>query len=306
MPSGSVISAETGHRPVLLHEALELLAIRPDDVVVDATLGGAGHAKELVSRLDQRGMFIGFDADAAAIVRAEEALKDSKAPVHLINANFRHFKHELEERGISKVTKVLFDLGWSGFQLSAGRGFSFLTDEPLKMTYDADQVLTVRTIVNEWSESSLADIIFGWGEDRFSRRIAKAIVERRGIRPIETSGDLAEIVKAAVPASARFGKTHPATKTFQALRIAVNDEMGATLEGLKAAWEMLAGGGRIAVITFHSIEDRLVKQYFRSIEDDGAMRVTKKPVSPSEEEISENPRSRSAKLRTIEKQNDHE
>ncbi len=294
--------APSGHRSVLLHEAVESLGIRPDDIIMDATLGGAGHAREMLNALGPAGVLVGFDADEEAIERSRNALSDTSATVHFVNANFRHLKTELANLGIERITKALFDLGWSSYQLSAGRGFSFLSDEPLSMAYAQGQSLTAFTIVNEWGEESLADIIFGWGEERYSRRIARAIVAAREKKPIETGKDLGEIVKASVPTAYRYGRLHPATKTFQALRIAVNDELGALTEGLKAAWEMLAADGRMAVITFHSIEDRLVKRQFAQWAEEGtALRITKKPIIPTDEEVRANPRSRSAKLRVVQK-----
>jgi len=293
-----------GHRPVLLHEALELLEIKADDTVVDATLGGAGHARAIADSLGTNGTFVGFDLDHDAIKRSQIALADAKPTVHLVEANFRNVKSELEKLGIAHITKTLFDLGWSSYQLDSGRGFSLKSDEPLLMTYStAEGALTAATIVNEWAEESIADVIYGWGEERYSRRIAKAIVERRIVKPFTTARDLAEVIYAAVPPRYRFGKIHPATRTFQALRIAVNDELGALVDGLRGAWQSLAKGGRIAVITFHSIEDRLVKQTFKAWEETGeGERITRKPVAPSLEELKENPRARSAKLRVIQKQ----
>jgi 16S rRNA (cytosine1402-N4)-methyltransferase len=300
---------EDRHRTVLLHEAVDSLAIQAGDTVVDATLGGAGHSVEILKQLGPKGTLVGFDADSEAIERSRQALepffaKASKgARMILIQANFRHLKTEVEKLELGRIDKALFDLGWSQYQLSAGRGFSFLTDEPLSMAYAAGQTLSAATIVNEWSEESLADIIFGWGEERYSRRIAKAITVARGKKPIATAGELADIVKSSVPSAYRFGRIHPATKTFQALRIAVNDELGALADGLKAAWEMLAPGGRIAVISFHSIEDRLVKQQFVAWVASGeGVRITKKPITASAEELKQNPRARSAKLRVIQKQ----
>lgn len=209
---------------------------------------------------------------------------------------------KLREIGIASISGALFDLGWSGYQLTAGRGFSFQSDEPLSMAYDASQALTARVAVNTWEASSLEDVIRGWGEERYAGRIARVITEARAKKPIETARELAEIIRGAVPKAYAFGRIHPATKTFQALRIAVNDEMGALVDGLRAAWEMLERGGRISVITFHSIEDRIVKQQFRHWEDEGAgKRITKKPLTPSSEEVRDNPRARSAKLRVIEK-----
>lgn len=291
------------HRSVLLQEALQYLEIRTDDTVVDTTLGGAGHAKEIVAKLGTNGTFVGFDLDHDAIERAEEALKGAACRVELVEANFRKLGSALSERSVREIDKVLYDLGWSSFQLEAGRGFSFNTNDPLVMTYSKDaSSLTAQKIVNTWGETSIADVIFGWGEERYSRRIARAIVERRDLKPFETASDLAEVIAKAVPSAYRHGRIHPATKTFQALRIAVNDELGAITESLNAAWQHLKVGGRIAVITFHSIEDRLVKQHFASLEKSGLGRkLTKKPVVPSESELSQNPRARSAKLRVIEK-----
>lgn len=252
-------------------------------------------------------MLIGFDLDQAAIARAQTALADAKPQIHLIRSNFRNLGNELAAREISSIDKALFDLGWSGYQLAAGRGFSFLSDEPLLMTYVQEitpETLTAREIVNEWEEESLIDVISGWGEERYARRIASMIVSRRSTKPFETARDLADEIKACVPSAYRYGRIHPATKTFQALRIAVNDELGALQEGLANAWKSLNPGGRIAVITFHSIEDRIVKQLFVQWEkEEGGKRITKKPLTPSDEELSLNPRARSAKLRVIEKTN---
>ncbi len=299
-------SQPPGHTSVLLHEAIEHLAIRPSDTVVDATLGGAGHARAMAELLGEKGVFIGIDADEAAVKRAEAALKDLRKPeIHLVTANFRNLPLELEKLGIARIDKALFDLGWSGYQLSAGRGFSFQTDEPLLMTYaehPGPDEITAGTIVNEWAEESIADIIFGWGEERYARRIAKRIVERRAERPFRTARELADAIREAVPPAYRFGRIHPATRTFQALRIAVNDEMGALETGLAGAWERMREGGRIAVITFHSVEDRAVKRVMAGWETAGeGKRIVRSPIKPSREETLENPRARSAKLRVIEK-----
>ncbi|HUO55975.1 MAG TPA: 16S rRNA (cytosine(1402)-N(4))-methyltransferase RsmH [Candidatus Paceibacterota bacterium] len=302
--SDSALSAALIHRSVLLHEAIEQLSIKPGDTVVDATLGGAGHARKIAMQLDTRGTFVGFDLDHDAIVRAEVALKNAKPKIYCIEDNFKNIAQRLGERGIEAVDKVLFDLGWSSFQLEAGRGFSFLKDEPLMMTYSKngdESTLTAEKIVNEWEESSIADVIYGWGEERYARRIARAIVEYRQVKPVKTTFELAEIVKAAVPRSYRNGRLHPATKTFQALRIAVNDELRVLQEGIRGAWHLLNQKGRIAVITFHSIEDRVVKKLFAEFEKEGGERITRAPIKPSQEEIASNPRSRSAKLRVIEK-----
>ena len=300
--SSDPVSRVEGHRSVLLHEAIEALSIQENDIVVDGTLGGAGHAKEIAQHLGPGGTLIGFDLDRDAIERAHVALEKSACAVHLIESNFRNLDTELHARGVEAVDKALFDLGWSSFQLDAGRGFSFQKDEPLRMTYSKEENgLTAEIVVNTWAEESLADVIYGFGEERFARRIAQHIVEARAKKRIETSSQLAEIIKAAVPAAYRFGRIHPATKTFQALRIAVNDELGAIDQGIRSAWRMLRANGRIAVITFHSIEDRAVKHLFRALSLENGQLLTKKPQRPSAEEISENPRARSAKLRVLQK-----
>lgn len=296
------------HRSVLLHESLASLDIHTDDTVVDATLGGAGHARELASRLGPGGAFIGFDLDADAIARAAHALEGARAPVHLIESDFRDIKKALEARGIRSITKALFDLGWSSYQLDSGRGFSLLKDEPLAMTYTKEKRdVTAATVVNSWKEETLADIFFGFGGERYARRIAKAIVERRGKKLFRTARELAECISEAVPAGYRRGRIHPATKSFQALRIAVNDELGALDEGIRGAFDLLSEGGRIAVITFHSVEDRAVKRLFLALEKEGtAKRLTKKPITPSADELARNRRARSAKLRVIEKIHSHD
>ena len=297
-------SAGQGHRPVLLHEVVEALDIQKDDIVVDTTLGGAGHARELVKGLGGNGLFIGFDADADAIEKAREALMRARSSVRLVHANFRRFVSELAALRVRNVSKVLFDLGWSSYQLDSGRGFSFNTDEPLLMTYsnDARDALTAVTVVNEWGEHSIADIIFGFGGERYARRIAKAIVEYRKEKRIETSRELARIIRAAMPRGYTRRRIDPSTRTFQALRIAVNDELAALSEGLAGAWRILESGGRIAVISFHSLEDGIVKRTFAQWERAGeGKRVMKKPIRPGAREVAENPRSRSAKLRVFEK-----
>lgn len=305
--SSDPVSRNEGHRSALLQEVIEALAIKRDDTVVDATLGGAGHAKAITDLLNSQGMLIGLDADSDAVLRAKEVLAGAKPRMHLVTANFRDLKKVLAELGIAQVTKVLFDLGWSSYQLDSGRGFSFQKDEPLQMTYAKDPGgLTAATIVNTWGEQSIADVIFGWGDERYARRIAKAIVARRETKKFGTSRELAETIRAAVPPPYRFGRLHPATKTFQALRIAVNDELGALKEGIAAAWEELAQGGRIAVISFHSIEDREVKHLFAKFVKEGGKLIQKKPIRPSLEETKTNPRARSAKLRVIQKNYDQD
>lgn len=295
--------SEVGHRTVLLHEAIESLQIQRDDVIVDATLGGAGHAKAIVDLLGKGGRFIGIDLDRDAIGRGEVLLKDAEAHVDLVEANFRDIRKSLASLGVTHITKVLFDLGWSSYQLDSGRGFSLAKDEPLVMTYSKEGgAVTAATIINTWKEETLADIFFGFGEERYARRIAKAIVERRVQRTFSTALELADFIKTIVPVGYAHGRIHPATKVFQALRIAVNDEFGALAEGLREAFDLLAEGGRMAVITFHSSEDRIVKRYFATLEKEGqAQKLSKKPIPPGDEEIQSNRRARSAKLRAIQK-----
>lgn len=291
------------HQSVLLDEALMGLDISPGDVVVDATVGGAGHFKAILDRLDGNGVLVGIDADQGAIERGERAAAGARPAVHLVEGNFRDLGAILDKLGIASVSKVLFDLGWSAYHLSAGRGFSFRADEPLHMTYGTPVAgKTAADMVNTASEEALADLFFSLGEERFARAIARGIVARREIAPITTTGELSDVVLAATPGWYHHRRIHPATKTFQALRIAVNDELGAIREGLSAAIGRLVPGGRIAVITFHSIEDRIVKTMLRDAAHEGRGNVlTKKPVAPSSFELRENPRARSAKLRVFER-----
>lgn len=289
------------HISVLLHEATDGLALKEGDVVFEGTVGLGGHSRILCEKVGKTGFFIGTDADQDSLTIAEERLRDLPCKKHFACDNFRNIDTVLKAVNVENVDGILLDIGLSNRQLEvAPRGFSFMRDEPLLMTFrSSGEGLTAREIVNEWAEESIADIIYGYGEDRYSRRIARAIVEARQIAPIETSGQLAEIVKQNVPKFG-FSKIHPATKTFQALRIAVNDELGALREGLAKGFERLAPGARMAVISFHSLEDRIVKEFFRQKAQEGAgTLVTKKPIIPSEEEIKENPKSRSSKLRII-------
>lgn len=290
------------HHSVLLHEALNALQIVPEHTVLDATVGGAGHTKALAALLSGEGTIVGLDADSAAIDRAREALSGVSARVRLAVANFRTAGSVLPKLGVRTLDRALFDLGWSAFQLDAGRGFSFSADEPLLMTYAAlhsKDSLTAEQIVNEWDESSIADILYGWGEERFARRIARTIVAQRSIAPITTARQLAEIVAHATPRWYGRGK-HPATKTFQALRIAVNDEYQALRDGLEQVRSLMNPEGRIAVITFHSGEDRIVKRMFAEWVKEGyGTLLSKRPTSPSKSEVSQHPSARSAKLRTF-------
>jgi len=294
----------TTHQSVLLSEALDLLQVETSDVVVDATVGGAGHFKALASRLTEDGVLIGIDADEEALIRGRAAATDVAPTVHLVEDNFRNLSRILDALSIDSIDGALFDLGWSSYHLTSGRGFSFKVDEPLYMTYGSPDraEVTAADIVNNYSEEALADVLFTLGEERFARQIARGIVEARSRARILSTRVLAEVVEASVPAWYRTRRIHPATKTFQALRIAVNDELGALREGLEAAIDRLSSGGRIAVITFHSIEDRIVKTMLRDAAHEGTgCLVVKKPIIPSVTETKENPRARSAKLRVFEK-----
>ncbi len=295
--------SENLHQSVLLHEALMELAIAPGDVVVDATVGGAGHFKAIMEELDGNGVLVGIDADHGAIERGNAAAAGARSAVHLVEGNFRDLNTILDKVGVSTISKALFDLGWSAYHLSSGRGFSFKVDEPLHMTYGEPVAgKTAADMVNTASEEALADLLFSLGEERFARQIARGIVARRAESPIVTTNDLVSVILSSTPGWYQHRRIHPATKTFQALRIAVNDELGAIRDGLSAAIARLSPGGRIAVITFHSIEDRIVKTMLRDAAHAGEGNVlTKKPIVPSAFELRENPRARSAKLRVFEK-----
>ena len=262
-----------------------MLDLKNGDVVVDATYGQGGHSKLI--KKEAKVKLITIDADLAAGAD--------------IVANFGDLGKVL---GAQKINKALFDLGWNMGQLDSGRGFSFLADEPLNMSYGPAprSGFTAAEVLNTWSEKAIADALFGYGEERYARRVARRVVERRAVQPFASTIEFVEVVKDAVPAAYRRGRLHPATKSFQALRIAVNDELGALEHGLKGAWGALAVGGRIVVITFHSIEDRAVKRLFASWAKagDGKL-VVKKPLIASMTEVKQNPPSRSAKMRAIEK-----
>lgn len=290
------------HITVLQQEAVDGLSLTRSDIVVDATFGSGGHAREILKQLDATGTYIGIDADATAL--EAQTFPDATATIHLVNDNFRNISHILSSLQLKDVDAILADLGWRMEQFTDGkRGFSFQNDEPLLMTFGdpKNHDFTARDIVNEWEEDSIADIIFGYGEERFARKIAKAIVIARKVAPIETTMQLTACIESALPPR-HYRKVNPATKTFQALRIAVNDELGTLETFLKEGFVALAPGGRMAIISFHSLEDRVVKQYFRTLKDaDLAELMTKKPITATEEELKENPRSRSAKLRIITK-----
>lgn len=287
------------HRPVLLQEVLEYLHIHEGNIVLDATLGGGGHSKHMAAAAGATGTLIGFDADSAAIARAQAALQEAPGTVVLVHSNFKQVASVLDQKGITGINAALFDLGYSSDQLQSGRGFTFLKDEPLNMTLSNDpEAVTAFDAVNTWSEQSIADILYGWGEERYARRIAKEIVRTRAQAPIATTFQLVAAIERAVPKAYTRGKIHPATKTFQALRIAVNDEIQTIATALQDVLPHMAPNGRIAVISFHSIEDRVIKNTFRQWEKEGkAQRVTKKPILPSAQEVADNPRARSAKLR---------
>lgn len=310
---------ETVHEPVLLQEIVEALTksfTKAPFIYLDGTLGGAGHAKAILDAIQKKSsgddvkniIFIGLDRDPQSISRAHEyfdSRHNSSVKIILEQRDYRNLDQALEENGIKEVDRILLDLGISSDELdNSCRGFSFQRDEPLLMTMGdpASYPFTAKTIVNSWDEEVIANIIYGYSEDRFARRIARSIVHYRTKKEIETSTELAEIVKSAVPAFVRRGKIHPATKTFQALRIAVNDELGALKEGLPKAFEKLRVGGILAVISFHSLEDRIVKNFMR----ENAVKcqseiLTKKPIIATKEETEKNPRARSARLRLMKK-----
>lgn len=294
------------HKSVLKEEALSALAIERGDIVLDGTVNGGGHATEICKQLGKSGIFIGLDLDKDALGRVRERLKDAACTVHLKESNYRNFDKVLKELQITKIDGFLLDLGLSSSQLEdSGRGFTFKADEPLLMTFKKDIALndlTAREILNEWSESHIADVIYGYGEERFARVIAKKIVEHRKKESFKTTFDLVKVVEDAIPKRFQHGKIHPATKVFQALRIVVNDEIGSLEEGLGKAVNKLSKEGRIAIITFHSIEDRVVKHFFIQKKKEGIGTIlTKKPITPSREEVESNKRARSAKLRIFEK-----
>ncbi len=275
------------HVPVMQEEVIVALEPKAGDVVLDATYGAGGHSAALRKAAKVR--LVALDADPAAGAD--------------LTANFADLKHVLKSVDIGHIDKVLFDLGWNMNQLSSGRGFSFLRDEPLNMSYGPSprSGFTAAQILNTFSESAIADILFGYGEERYARRIASNIVRHRQLAPFVTTFELVEAVRDSVPPSYRHGRLNPATRTFQALRIAVNDELGVLKAGLQSAWDILTPGGRIVVISFHSVEDRLVKNLFKKFASPGGTLLYKKPLVASRAEVSANPKSRSAKLRAIQK-----
>ncbi|MBC6308418.1 16S rRNA (cytosine(1402)-N(4))-methyltransferase RsmH [Listeria sp. FSL L7-1582] len=306
------------HETVLLKETVDSLNIKPDGVYVDCTLGGAGHSAYLLSQLSDAGHLFAFDQDNKALAHAKERLQEYEGQVTFIKSNFRYIKEALLEVGITEVDGILYDLGVSSPQLDEReRGFSYHQDAPLDMRMDQEAELTARDVVNDWRYEDLVRIFFRYGEEKFSKQVAREIERRREVAPIETTGELVDAIKAAIPAPARRKGGHPAKRVFQAIRIAVNDELGAVEDSLKEAMDLLKPGGRISVITFHSLEDRITKQMFTEeakgpelppglpiIPDEYKPKmklVTRKPILPSEEELAANNRARSAKLRVIER-----
>lgn len=288
------------HITVLTTEAVEALAINTNSTVVDATLGSLGHAREILSRLGAEGTFIGIDADRSVISTARGDLK-GKPIINLHEGNFRQLDSILNGLYIQDVDAILADLGWRMEQFSGnGKGFSFNVDEPLIMTFGEQEEypFTATDIVNDWDEIAIRNVIKGYGEERFAYKIARSIVNERKKAPIRTTFELSRIIESAVPNFYAKNKLHPATRTFQALRIAVNDEFDALSEFIHQGIARLTPNGRFAIISFHSLEDRIVKHTFRAYKDQGVGTVlTKKPITASEEEQKANPRSRSAKLR---------
>lgn len=296
------------HISVLTTEVVREVQLQTNSVVLDATYGAGGHAAVILQHLGPTGTYIGLDVDPTAMLGAAERFKDAAATTHFLTGNFKDVAELFHKHTLPRPTAIIADLGWRLEQFTGEsgepRGFSFQADEPLLMTFGTPRAyaFTAADIVNEWKEEDIANVIYAYGEERFSRRIARAIVEARRQAPIMTARALAEIVASAVPQARGQRRTHPATKTFQALRIAVNDEFEALQVFLRDGFDLLAPGGRMAIISFHSLEDRIVKETFRTYtRDQVAHLVHKKPIAPTSEEITSNPRARSAKLRTIEK-----
>lgn len=304
------------HKTVLLKEIIENLNLGPESLVIDCTFGGGGHSLEICKKFPGV-KIIALDQDKSTFVKALSKFKDSGCNISFLNMNFKDLdkvsfspKPGLGETPLNlvsgKVDGIIFDLGLSSDQLeNSGRGFSFMKNEPLLMTMKenpSSEDLTAEEVVNTWSEENLAKIIYGYGEEKFSRRIAREIIEARKERKITTTLDLVKIIEKAVPAGYRKGRIHFATKTFQAIRIAVNDELGALGAGLEKGFEILETGGRMLVISFHSLEDRMVKRFYKNKEkEEKAKIINKKPIIAKAEEVKSNPRSRSAKLRVLEK-----
>lgn len=310
------VSTEFNHVSVLLDEVLENLDIKADGIYVDGTLGGAGHAYEICKRLGDKGRFIGFDQDEEAIHVSKGRLAAFDSRADIIKSNYVHMKQILNSRGIQKVDGILLDLGVSSYQLdSAERGFSYREDAPLDMRMDREQPITARDIVNRYPEAELTRIIRSYGEERYAKSIARNIVKERERKEIETTGKLVEIIRNSMPAKAQNGKGHPAKRTFQAIRIECNQELEVLSQALEDMIDLLRENGRLCIISFHSLEDRMVKNSFRKAENpctcppdfpvcvcgkkSKGKVITRKPILPSEEEREVNSRSKSAKLRVF-------
>lgn len=306
------------HKSVLLEETVDGLNIKPDGIYVDGTLGGGGHAWEVCSRLNDKGSFIGIDQDAAAIEAAGARLRDFGERVTIVRSNYCDMKSQLQQLGIDKVDGIVLDLGVSSYQLdTAERGFSYRVDVPLDMRMDRRQNMTARDIVNDYSEMDLFRIIRDYGEDKFAKNIAKHIVLERAKGPIETTGQLTEIIRQSIPMKFQKNAGHPAKRTFQAIRIELNRELEVLRDSLDMMIDLLNPGGRICIITFHSLEDRIVKSIFKRNENpctcpshfpvcvcgnvSKGKVITRKPILPGEEELEYNSRSKSAKLRIFER-----
>ena len=309
---------EFTHISVLLNEVLEGLNIKPDGIYVDGTLGGAGHSFEIAKRLDAGGRLIGIDRDDNAIAAATKRLEPYKDRVTIVRDNYLNTLDILDTLGIKAIDGMLLDLGVSSHQFDEGeRGFSYREDAPLDMRMDRRDELTAFEVVNGYSEQELFRIIRDYGEDSFAKNIAKHIVRARNEKPIETTFELADVIKAAIPARVREGKGHPAKKTFQAIRIEVNSELDILKDSINGLIDVLKPGGRLCIISFHSLEDKIVKNAFRTAEDpcicpkdfpvcvcgrkSKGKVITRKPIIPSEEELEENKRSKSSKLRVFER-----
>ena len=308
---------EFKHKSVLLNETIDGLNIKPDGIYVDGTLGGGGHAYEVCRRLGEKGSIVGIDQDAAAIEAASARLKDFGEKVTIVRSNYCDMKSKLHELGIDKVDGIVLDLGVSSYQLdTAERGFSYREDAPLDMRMDTRQKMTARDIVNDYTEADLYRVIRDYGEDKFAKNIAKHIVQARAVKPVETTAELSEIIRASIPMKFQKKSGHPAKRTFQAIRIELNRELDVLRDSLDDMIDLLNPGGRLCIITFHSLEDRIVKSAFRKNENPctcppdfpvcvcgkkskGSL-LTKKPILPSEEELEYNSRSKSAKLRIFE------
>lgn len=291
------------HTPVLLDEVIKFLNLKNGDIVIDATVDGGGHAERIIGKIMPDGKFVGIDLDKKFVNELRKKFSAIEKTKFVVG-NFRNIDKIAQDLKIRNINAALFDLGMSSSQLEeSGRGFSFLKDEPLLMTFKSELLpedLTARKILAGWPRSEIESILRDYGEERYFRRIAKAVSEERKKRPIETTFDLVRIINKAIPG--RRQKIHPATRTFQALRIAVNDELNSLKEGIEKAWNLLLPGGRLAIISFHSLEDRIVKQFFKEKRKSGAgVILTPKPVVPEVREIKANPRSRSSKLRAAEK-----